>query len=79
MITNITNEKSYKISYFKPASKVSYGFSVEVVGDKKSKVIKESKELLAEAERMLASKHQPVAKPEESEGVENVHPTNEHQ
>lgn len=50
MQTNVTSERTYSVSYFKPGTKSHYGISVAVTGDKKAKVIREAKELLLQAE-----------------------------
>jgi hypothetical protein len=46
MQTNITSERGYSITYFRPQSKNQYGISVAVTGDHKVKVLREAKELL---------------------------------
>lgn len=47
---SITNsEKTYKVSYFRVASKSRFGTSIEVVGDSKAKVLREAKEMLGKA------------------------------
>lgn len=50
MQTQVTSEKNYQVSYFKPGQKNGYGISVSVSGDKKTKVLREAKELLRQAQ-----------------------------
>jgi hypothetical protein len=50
MQTNVTTEKGYSVSYFKPGQKEGYGFSVSATGDKKNKVLKDARELLEQAQ-----------------------------
>ena len=51
MQTNITSERTYTVSYYKPGSKTQYGVSVSVVGDKKAKVLRDAKEMLLQAQK----------------------------
>jgi hypothetical protein len=65
MNTTVTSERTYSISYYRPGTKLHYGVSITVSGDKKAKVIHEAKELLiqAEADTMQVSKNlEPVIK-----------------
>ncbi len=51
MQTQITSERTYTITYYKPGTKDTFGISVTVTGDKKRKVIAEAKELLLQAQK----------------------------
>jgi len=51
MITHQTSEKTYGVTYFKPGGKGHYGVSVTVSGDKKTKVLREAKAMLEQAQK----------------------------
>lgn len=51
MQTQTTSERTYTVTYFKPGSKGHYGVSVSVAGDKKTKVLREAKQMLEQAQR----------------------------
>ena len=50
MQTQVTSERTYTVSYYRPGTKDQYGISVQVTGDKKAKVMREAKELLIQAQ-----------------------------
>jgi 2'-5' RNA ligase len=49
MQTNITTERGYTIGYYRPASKTQVGITIQVVGDHKSKVVREAQEIMRQA------------------------------
>ena len=49
MKTQVSTEKTYTLTYYTPATKTKFGVSVSVTGDSKTKVRRESKELLEQA------------------------------
>ena len=73
MNTTVTSERTYSISYFRPASKSHYGISVTVKGDKKLKVLREANELLNQAEkdaRQIIKNYEPIKEIKDSEDGE---------
>jgi hypothetical protein len=63
MNTTVTSERTYSVSYFRPASKSHYGISIQVHGDRKTKVLHEAKELLIQAEldaNQVSKSYEPV-------------------
>lgn len=50
MQTNITSERTYTVSYYKPGTRNQYGVNVSVTGDKKAKVMRDAREMLEQAQ-----------------------------
>lgn len=61
------SERTYKIAYHQMASKGQAGWSVEVTGDSKAKVIREAKELMTVAQQTIREASAPVTTPEVGE------------
>ena len=51
MQKQITTERAYTVNFHKPGAKDSYGISVTVTGDSKTKVMKEAKAMFKEAQQ----------------------------
>ena len=57
MQTTVSSEKTYTVGFFKPGQKGAYGISVNVAGDKKTKVLREAKELLEKVQADALAVH----------------------
>ena len=57
MQTTVSTERGYTVGYFKPGTKLGYGISVSVSGDKKNKVIREARELLEQVQDTALEVH----------------------